>query len=705
MSYFVNIFFCDSPRDDSITFLTRIVSFKIDATSATKVKMGGAEILKNVRVVTPGDEGRTIVLNSSNEVQVWKFSKSFSLATKIFQAQIDGIGIVFTKYVNEHLYVVSNSGALLSRWSSLETECKHAERTFEAPITSIYADNEYVIVGHPKNLVELVQASDLVSLATYTCSDDPEAVSKISSSKAKSRRDLFQSFQGMVLNVDRYGDFIIASSDRSVCIWSISLKKLFNPIKARETKGKIVSKLLVDKTASSVNIYAAVSRTNAMGKDSSDTSIKISPKDLRIDILSWKIPADCLKKAEQRKLRDVEYQQSLSNLLSRDVANSLLQDVGFAHRVFHISQSARFDTTFVKSLVDVTTSIRRLPVYLTAAVDENLKELEKRHATAVMAFQAGGFNIPLPMSSFLLQRTSLSCTIMCDFLFREGEVFIESTWASLMRKLKKESAWECNYRVLYQAARKSGMEREQKRELRREAKQKAQENTEKVIQWTQKFMDALLSAEREFPESIKELIRYLFATSRVAITDELSESLIKHVKVPVKSFFKLGLVSNGSFLSVYHRHGPMELLFHDFFVPVLVAPSMFALLEKIDYNAQINLGQIGKLVDQIGLGKLDAAHPLAEYSQRAFGFICKLIGVDPTRAVSKKSKSQAVETQVVQAKPKNIKADGDSARVTQNYYNVAEFIVNNSSALADATESNNFALEAETSVLLQKYAA
>eukprot|EP01122_Echinamoeba_exundans_P011522 TRINITY_DN4608_c0_g1_i1.p1 TRINITY_DN4608_c0_g1~~TRINITY_DN4608_c0_g1_i1.p1 ORF type:complete len:350 (+),score=89.98 TRINITY_DN4608_c0_g1_i1:756-1805(+) len=90
--------------------------------------------------------------------------------------------------------------------------------------------------------------------------------------------------------------------------------------------------------------------------------------------------------------------------------------------------------------------------------------------------------------------------------------------------------------------------------------------------------------------------------------------------------------------------------------------------------------------------------------KKSFEFFCQLIEVDPAKATSKRSKRAKVDAEPVHSKPKNIKPDAKDAVMTQKYYNVSEFIVDNSAALAEASEHDNFALEAETSVVLQKLA-
>lgn len=173
-----------------------------------------------------------------------------------------------------------------------------------------------------------------------------------------------------------------------ICIWSVGLPNLVAPIKYRGTKGKIVSKLHISKTAEGqIRIHAAISRSTT-GK--TDAAEKVSAKDLRIDFFTWTLPKESLSKAETRSLSATEYQRGLSTLLGRDVANSLLQDVGFAHRLVGSMNAAQVDASVIQSVVDVSFAIRRLPVYLTAAVDENMALLDSILKSSTPVIEAIG---------------------------------------------------------------------------------------------------------------------------------------------------------------------------------------------------------------------------------------------------------------------------------------------------------------------------
>lgn len=147
----------------------------------------------------------------------------------------------------------------------------------------------------------------------------------------------------------------------------------------------------------------------------------------------------------------------------------------------------------------------------------------------------------------------------------------------------------------------------------------------------------------------------------------------------------------------------MVLLFHWFFVPALAQPTMFGLVEQTNVALQSNLGRISRLFDHLILGKLADEHPLKPLETKAFRTICKIIGVDPEKSTSRKSKKDLHSADVVQSKPSVLKhATKEISSV--NYFNVAQFIVTHASALANSPDTDAYSLQAETSVLLQKYA-
>jgi hypothetical protein len=352
-----------------------------------------------------GPQAPQVLINSGNEIQVYAFSDHFTKASLDFQTSIAGFGIIFAKLSGDHLYAVSQSGHKLSKWTISSKSASPIEREFDSPVSSIHVDSENVVAGHPKCLVDLLRADDLTTISTYTCAKDSTgSIQSAERSKAKSRRDLFQSLQGLVLHVEKVGNFIVGSTDSStsthfflniplvayrliagVCIWSISLKNFAQPIKSRDVSGKLVSKLHVDSSnPEKLYLSGAVSRSH------SEDGAKVSPKDIRIDIFTWSIPKNSVENAEKRALRDSTYQSSLSTLLSRDISKSLLLDVGFAHRMLKTMSSSTVDGDLVPSLVNISSSLKRLPVYLTAAVDENFTLVEGWRQNLEMLFQAGG---------------------------------------------------------------------------------------------------------------------------------------------------------------------------------------------------------------------------------------------------------------------------------------------------------------------------
>jgi hypothetical protein len=147
----------------------------------------------------------------------------------------------------------------------------------------------------------------------------------------------------------------------------------------------------------------------------------------------------------------------------------------------------------------------------------------------------------------------------------------------------------------------------------------------------------------------------------------------------------------------------MLLLFHTFVLPALAAPSLFGIIETTSTALQTKLGHISKLVSHLVFSKLAEDHPLKPLESQIVNSICRIIGIDPAKAASRKSKALVPDVAVIRSKPQNVKAE-KADELGVDYFTVAEFIINNSAKLSDVADQDNYALEADTSVILQKYA-
>lgn len=179
--------------------------------------------LSSVRVTAASSDGASVVLHNQNRIQILRLSSKRDALRLQFQADVPGISILFVRQAGPLLVAVSDSGATVSKWdiSSKDGSESPVMRKFDKSIvSSAHVAEDFVIVGHPQGALDVLDPKSLETVCSYTCFPHPDELLKETdgagangSKSPKQKKSFKKSLESLVINIERYGKFVIATTN------------------------------------------------------------------------------------------------------------------------------------------------------------------------------------------------------------------------------------------------------------------------------------------------------------------------------------------------------------------------------------------------------------------------------------------------------------------------------------------------------------
>jgi hypothetical protein len=203
-----------------INFLLFICVASDAAPTAVELK-SKVKPVSNIRFSSSA--GSNFLIFNQNNVQSFRISSKGDSVRSVLSAEVRGFGILLAKQTASAVVVVSDSGAKVSKWDlGKDAPSEPVVRSFENKIVSaIHVADDFITVGHPQGALDLLDAKTLDTVCSYTCFPHPdelikEPVSAVGDRSLKSK-NIHKTLEALVTSIDRFGNYIIASTDSGTC--------------------------------------------------------------------------------------------------------------------------------------------------------------------------------------------------------------------------------------------------------------------------------------------------------------------------------------------------------------------------------------------------------------------------------------------------------------------------------------------------------